>query len=188
MVTDEELINGCVRGSERAQQALYNQYAGKMYAVCLRYARTPSDAADILQEGFVKVFTKIGQYHFQGSFEGWIRKIMVNTALRTYQRRRYSFEFSGYEQLPEVTVESSALGLLAEGELMAMINRLPEGYRIVFNMVAIEGYAHAEVADALGIQESTSRSQLTKARRWLAEQIQNHENYHQVHAALWHDT
>ncbi len=142
-----------------------------MYAVCLRYARSSSDAADILQEGFVKVFTKLDQFQFQGSFEGWIRRIMINTALRAYQRQRFDYESSGYENLPEAPVDPDAVSNLSEAELLRLINRLPDGYRVVFNLVAIEGYSHAEAAELLGIQESTSRSQLTKARRWLCEQL-----------------
>ncbi|MBK8554721.1 MAG: RNA polymerase sigma factor [Lewinellaceae bacterium] len=171
-MSEQELIRGCLRGSAQCQRQLYEQFAGKMYAVCLRYARNPSDAADILQEGFVKVFTKLDQFGFQGSFEGWIRRIMVNTAIRNYQRQRYDLESSGHERLPESPVEADAVALLSEAELLQLISRLPEGYRVVFNLVAIEGYAHAEVAKMLGIQESTSRSQLTKARRWLAEQVE----------------
>lgn len=147
-----------------------------MYAVCLRYARTPADAADILQEGFVKVFTKMGQFNFQGSFEGWVRRIMVNTALRTYQRQRFDYEQTGYEHLPDAPVDADALSTLSEQELLNLIAQLPDGYRVVFNLVAIEGYSHAEVAEMLKIQESTSRSQLTKARRWLTEQLNRLEN------------
>ena len=143
-----------------------------MYAVCLRYARSTSDAADILQEGFVKVFTKLDQFQFQGSFEGWVRRIMVNTALRAYQRQRFDHESSGYEHLPESPVDPDAVSNLSEAELLRLISRLPDGYRVVFNLVAIEGYSHAEVAELLNIQESTSRSQLTKARRWLGEQLE----------------
>jgi len=142
-----------------------------MYAVCLRYARSSSDASDMLQEGFVKVFTKLEQFHFQGSFEGWIRRIMINTALRTYQRQRFDQETTGYENLPDMPVEPDAISALSEAELLKLIAKLPDGYRMVFNMVAIEGFSHAEAADLLGIQESTSRSQLTKARRWLSEQV-----------------
>ncbi|MBK6932037.1 MAG: RNA polymerase sigma factor [Saprospirales bacterium] len=171
-MNEQELIQGCLRGSAQYQRQLYEQFAGKMYAVCLRYARTSSDAADILQEGFVKVFTKLEQFHFQGSFEGWIRRIMINTALRAYQRQRFEFESSGYENLPESPVDPDALAILSEAELLRLINRLPDGYRVVFNLVAIEGFSHAEVAGMLGIQESTSRSQLTKARRWLGEQLE----------------
>ncbi len=125
----------------------------------------------MLQEGFVKVFTKLEQFHFQGSFEGWIRRIMINTALRTYQRQRFNQETTGYENLPEMPVEPDAISALSEAELLKLIAKLPDGYRMVFNMVAIEGFSHAEAADLLGIQESTSRSQLTKARRWLSEQV-----------------
>lgn len=176
-MSEQELIRGCLRGSAQCQRRLYEQFAGKMYAVCLRYARSTSDAADILQEGFVKVFTKLDQFQFQGSFEGWVRRIMVNTALRAYQRQRFDHESSGYEHLPESPVDPDAISNLSEAELLRLISRLPDGYRVVFNLVAIEGYSHAEVAEMLNIQESTSRSQLTKARRWLCEQL---EILHQV--------
>jgi RNA polymerase sigma factor (sigma-70 family) len=171
-LNEEALIKSCLRGSTQHQRELYERFAGKMFAVCLRYARNSADAADMLQDGFVKVFTKLDQYHFQGSFEGWVRKIMVNTALRTYQRQRFDMEHTGFESLPEHPVDPDALSKLAEEELLAIIAKLPDGYRVIFNLVAIEGYSHAEVAQALGIQESTSRSQLTKARRWLVEQME----------------
>ncbi|MBX2890888.1 MAG: RNA polymerase sigma factor [Saprospiraceae bacterium] len=171
-MSETEIIQGCLRGSAQCQRALYERFAGKMYAVCLRYARTQTDAADILQEGFLKVFSKLGQFQFQGSFEGWIRRIMVNTALRTYQKQRFDQETFGHERLPEAPVDADAIAALSEAELLGLIAQLPEGYRVVFNLVAIEGYAHAEVAELLGIQESTSRSQLTKARRWLCEQVE----------------
>ncbi len=171
-MNEEALIRSCLRGSPQHQRELYERFAGKMYAVCLRYARNSADAADMLQDGFVKVFTKLDQYHFQGSFEGWIRKIMVNTALRTYQRQRFDMEHTGFETLPEHPIDPDAVSKLAEEELLALISKLPDGYRVIFNLVAIEGYSHAEVAQTLGIQESTSRSQLTKARRWLVDQME----------------
>jgi RNA polymerase sigma-70 factor (ECF subfamily) len=150
---------------------LYERFAGKMFAVCLRYARTREDAADILQDGFMKVFAKLGQFQFQGSFEGWIRRVMVNTALRAYQKQRYDFELTGFERLPETPVDPDAVAILSEAELLNLVRNLPDGYRAVFNLVAIEGYSHAEAADLLGIQESTSRSQLTKARRYLEIEV-----------------
>lgn len=167
-----------MRGLASCQRQLYERYASKMYAVCLRYARAHADAADMLQEGFIKVFSKIDQFQFQGSFEGWMRRIMVNTALRAYQRRYHEQEQSGLEQLPEVSVSPDAVDALSEAELLTLIGQLPEGYKLVFNLVAIEGYSHAEAAEMLGIQESTSRSQLTKARRWLGEQLEqmHHHN------------
>lgn len=166
-----ELIRGCLRGSAQCQRDLYERFAGKMYAVCLRYARSREDAADILQEGFLKVFTKLGQFQFQGSFEGWVRRVMVNTALRAYQKQRFEFEQTGYERLPEMPVDPDAMGMLSEAELLNLVRQLPDGYRAVFNLVAIEGYSHAEAATLLGIQESTSRSQLTKARRHLEVEV-----------------
>lgn len=183
-MNEESIIRECLRGSVQSQKYLYERYAGKMYAVCLRYARSSADAADILQEGFVKVFTKMDQFNFQGSFEGWIRRIMVNTALRTYQRQRFDFEQSGYERMPDMPVEADALASLSEKELLALIAKLPDGYRVVFNLVAIEGYSHAEAADMLGIQESTSRSQLTKARRWLIDQLEIIENQNIAHKTV----
>jgi RNA polymerase sigma factor (sigma-70 family) len=171
-LSEHELIRGCLRGSAQCQRDLYERFAGKMYAVCLRYARTSADAADILQEGFLKVYSKLGQFQFQGSFEGWVRRVMVNTALRAYQRQRFDYEMSGYERLPDAPVDPDAISALSEAELLALIRQLPDGYRAVFNLVAIEGYSHAEAAEMLEIQESTSRSQLTKARRWLCEQLE----------------
>ena len=170
-MTEDELIRGCLRGSAKCQRDLYERFAGKMYAVCLRYARTREDASDILQEGFIKVFSKLEQFQFNGSFEGWIRKVMVNTALRAYQKQRFEFEQSGYERLPELPVDPDAMGMMSETELLNLVRQLPDGYRAVFNLVAIEGYSHAEVATMLGIQESTSRSQLTKARRHLEVEV-----------------
>ncbi|MCB0526198.1 MAG: sigma-70 family RNA polymerase sigma factor [Saprospiraceae bacterium] len=170
-MSEQELIRGCLRGSVKCQRALYQQFAGKMYGVCLRYARNSSDAADILQDGFLKVYSKLEQFEHQGSFEGWIRRIMVNTALRAYQKQRFDQETYAYENLPESPVDPDAVSALSEAELLAIIRTLPDGYRAVFNLVAMEGYSHAEAAEQLGIQESTSRSQLTKARRWLSEQI-----------------
>jgi RNA polymerase sigma factor (sigma-70 family) len=170
-LTEDELIRGCLRGNAQCQRDLYERFAGKMYAVCLRYARTREDAADILQEGFIKVFSKLEQFQFNGSFEGWIRKVMVNTALRAYQKQRFEFEQSGYERLPELPVDPDAMGMLSEAELLNLVRQLPDGYRAVFNLVAIEGYSHAEAATMLGIQESTSRSQLTKARRHLEVEV-----------------
>jgi RNA polymerase sigma factor (sigma-70 family) len=171
-LSETEIIKGCLRGSAQSQRLLYERFAGKMYAVCLRYARSRDDAADMLQEGFVKVFTKLNQFQFQGSFEGWVRRIMINTALRTYQKQRFDYESSGFEVMPESSVDPDVISSLSEAELLALVAKLPDGYRMVFNLVAIEGFSHAEAAAMLDIQESTSRSQLTKARRWLCEQLE----------------
>jgi RNA polymerase sigma factor (sigma-70 family) len=171
-LSESELIQGCLKGQPKYQSQLYERYAGKMYAVCLRYARSTADATDILQDGFIKVFMSLGTFKFEGSFEGWIRKTMVRTALRKYQRIRFGMEESGLEFVPDYGVEADAVSQLAEEELLGIISNLPEGYRVVFNLVAIEGYSHAEVAELLDIKEGTSRSQLTKARQKLVEDIE----------------
>lgn len=170
-MTEDELIKGCLRGDVQYQRRLYERFAGKMYALCLRYARNSEDAQDILQDGFVRVFEKLGQFRGEGSFEGWIRRIMIHTALRAYQRRRFEFEKDTLEGSPDPGTAPEALSRLSEAELLELIARLPDGYRVIFNLVAIEGYSHTEVAEALDIQESTSRSQLTKARKWLIGEL-----------------
>lgn len=176
-MNEEALIQGCLKNSAQHQRMLYDRYAARLYAVCLRYARIQTDAVDILQEGFVKIFSHIHQFKSEGSFEGWMRRIMVHTALRHYQRQRFDSEVTGTEHIPERSLDPEVLATLSEKELMELIAKLPEGYRLVFNMVAIEGYSHAEVAELLQIQESTSRSQLAKARKWLAEQLENTYGY-----------
>ncbi len=144
-----------------------------MLGVCHRYARNSADAEDILQDAFIKVFAKIYQFKFEGSFEGWIRKIVVNTALKKYSLLRYEKELSGYEinDRDESGMEPSAYAHITEKELLELINNLPDGYRLVFNLYVIEGYQHDEIAEMLGIQSGTSRSQLVKARSMLQKQI-----------------
>ena len=139
----------------------------------MRYARNSADAEDILQDAFIKVFNKLHQYKFEGSFEGWIRKIVVNTALKKYSVSRYEKEVNGYEikDRDESSMEPSAYSHLTQKELLKLINNLPDGYRLVFNLFVIEGYPHEEIAEMLGIQPGTSRSQLVKARNMLQKQI-----------------
>ncbi len=144
-----------------------------MLGVCHRYARNSADAEDILQDAFIKVFDKIHQFKFEGSFEGWIRRIVVNTALKKYSLRRYEKEVVGYEvkDKDENILEPSAYSHLTEKELLDLINSLPDGYRVIFNLYVIEGFQHDEIAEMLGIQPGTSRSQLVKARNMLQRQI-----------------
>ena len=143
-----------------------------MYAVCLRYARHELEAQDLMQEGFIRVFEKLPDFRQEGSFEGWIRRIMVHTSINHYRRKAFQQERFGLERMPEGEVAPDAVGRLSEEELMAMVASLPDGYRMVFNLYAIEGFDHAEIADLLGCAESTSRSQLAKARRLLQMKIE----------------
>jgi len=142
-----------------------------MYAVCLRYARHELEAQDLMQEGFIRVFEKLKDFRMQGSLEGWVRRIMVHTAINHYRRKSFQMERFGLERMPDEPVPSDAIDRLGTEELLGMVSTLPEGYRMVFNLFAIEGYDHAEIANLLGCGESTSRSQLAKARRMLQSMI-----------------
>lgn len=170
-MTEKELIKGCIREDRYHQQELFRRYAGKMLVVCMRYARHQMEAEDILQDAFIKVFDNINSFEFKGSFEGWIRRIVINTALKNYSRKSFKQEQIGLESYPELPLEPEIYAHLQVEELLRLIARLPEGYRLVFNLNVIEGYSHKEIADMLGIQESTSRSQLVKARKMLQSMI-----------------
>jgi RNA polymerase sigma factor (sigma-70 family) len=160
---------------------LFEQHAGVMMTVCRRYAREPKEAEDMLQEAFVRVFSYIEQFKFQGSFEGWIKRVTVNAALKVLQSRKITFsEISGDHQA-FLTVEPQAVSNLSEEELLELISHLPDGYRTVFNLYALEGYNHDEIADMLHIKAASSRSQLSKARGLLREQIQAMQQNAQNH-------
>jgi len=138
-----------------------------MYTICRRYARHDAEAEDILQDALIKVYNNIKKFRSEGSLEAWIRRIVINTALKTVSKSSFQKEQLGTDNYREVATEPRVFKSLSAEELMGLIARLPDGYRIVFNLAAIEGYTHKEIGDMLGIKESTSRSQLTKARRML---------------------
>ncbi|HMO61055.1 MAG TPA: RNA polymerase sigma factor [Ferruginibacter sp.] len=172
-LTEEQLIKACIRKDAACEKELFMRYGSRMLGVCNRYARNTADAEDILQDAFIKVFDKIQQFKFEGSFEGWIRKIVVNTALKKYSVQRYEKEVSGYEikDRDEMITDPGIYSHLTHKELLEMIKKLPDGYRVIFNLYVIEGYQHDEIAEMLGIQPGTSRSQLVKARAMLQKQI-----------------
>jgi RNA polymerase sigma-70 factor (ECF subfamily) len=171
-LTEEyELIKGCIRQEARYQRMLFDRYAGKMMSVCLRYANDSMEAEDMLQDAFVKVFQYIGQFKFEGAFEGWIRRIVVNTAIRHLEKKKMHFKDIDDNSQHTPQIDAQAYSHLGEADLMRLISQLPEGYRMVFNLNAIEGYSHEEIADMLNIQPGTSRSQLVKARKMLQQQI-----------------
>ncbi len=172
-MTEYELIKGCIKQDSACQRLLFEQYAGKMMTVCLRYAQDAMEAEDMLQEGFIRVFNYIDQFKFEGSFEGWIRRVIVNTALKHLQKKRLSFTEINDNNQQSPKLESYAYSNLGEEELMKLINQLPTGYKTIFNLNIIEGYSHEEIAKMLDIQPSTSRSQLVKARKMLQNQILN---------------
>jgi RNA polymerase sigma factor (sigma-70 family) len=170
-VTEHDLIRGCIRQDNSCQRMLFDKYAGKMMGVCLRYANDAMEAEDMIQDAFIKVFQYIGQFKFEGSFEGWIRRIVVNTAIRHLERKKMKFKDIDDHSSSGPQVEASAYTHLGEEDLMKLINQLPDGYRLVFNLNVIEGYSHEEIAEMLHIQPGTSRSQLVKARKMLQQQI-----------------
>ena len=172
-MTEEAILQGCLKNEAAAQRELYNRYSPKMLAVCYRFAHNREDAEDMMQEGFIKVFSQIHQYRNEGALEGWIRRIMVNTALKKYSLRRYDKEVVGYEikDRDESGMEPSAYAHLTQKEILELINNLPDGYRLIFNLYVIEGFQHEEIAEMLHIQPGTSRSKLVKDRTMLQKQI-----------------
>ncbi len=173
---EQQLIAGCKKGNRLAQRELYDKYAPRMLAVCMRYVNDRETARDLLQEGFIKVFTCIDSYSGLGSFEGWIRKVFVNGALEYLRKTDVLREATDLDNAPElVQPEASVLSNISAAELMKMIQQLPAGFRAVFNLFAIEGYSHREISEMLKITESTSRSQYTRARQLLQKQIMNLE-------------
>lgn len=150
---------------------LYRQFSGKMFAVCLRYFPDRMEAEDILQEGFIKVFTHLGQYTGNGSFEGWIRRVIVNTALEKLRKKSFLIPMTDHVEKQTGTATNPAISNMGAKELMKLVTGLPQGYRVVFNLYAIEGYSHAEIAEKLGISEGTSKSQLARARVTLQKMV-----------------
>jgi len=171
---EKQLVESCRRGERKAQKHLFDILAPKMMAVCLRYAGDATVAEDLLQEGFITLFSKLDSYSGAGSFEGWARKIFVNTALM-YLRRTDALKLS--DDISEArslsSPEATPVQEIGYKELMRLISSLPPDARTVFNMYVIEGYSHKEIADELGISEATSRSKLQRARLRLQEMIKN---------------
>jgi len=182
--TISELISRCKAGDRKAQALLYKQFAGKMMGVCLRYATDRMEAEDMLQNGFIKVFQKLGDYRGEGSFEGWIRRIMVHCSIEYYRKHHKMMQVVDLEaeDSGDIAVEPLATARLAAADMMAMIQQLAPGYRIVFNLFAIEGYSHREIAQMMGITEGASKSQLSRARTILKEQILKWEGKRYEHA------
>lgn len=173
---DNTLVIECVKGNAKAQRMLFDKFASKMMAVCMRYANDTMEAEDVFQEGFVKVFGKLADFKMEGSLEGWIRRIMVNTSLDALRKNK---RFQNDSKLEDVDFKTSSSELasdqlLAE-DLLKMIQALPEGYKIVFNLFAIEGYSHKEIADLLGVSENTSKSQYSRARAYLRHELEKLE-------------
>lgn len=172
------LVKECLKGKPAAQKQLYDLFAGHMLSICYRYTKSMADAEDVLQEGFVKVFFNLHQYRFQGELGGWIRRIMVTTAINYLKRNaRYQTELVfPDEHLHAVNNESHPEVKMEAKELADLIRQLPPGYQTIFNLYAVEGFNHVEIGKILGIQESTSRSQYARARALLIQWIEQKDN------------
>lgn len=172
MYNDKELIDRCLERDPKAQESLYKRFAPRMYGVCLRYSRNTLEADDILQEAFIKIFKFLKDYRYQGSLEGWVRRIVINTAINYYKSKIHEWgevniERAGHEE----DLKTSDIDSLTRDDLLKIIRDLPEGYRMVFNLYVIEGYNHQEIGQMLNISESTSKSQLSRARHILQEKV-----------------
>ncbi|HZF63642.1 MAG TPA: RNA polymerase sigma factor [Chitinophagaceae bacterium] len=182
--SESDLIAGCLGGDRKMQHELYQRYAPKMFGVCLRYAGNTEEAEDILQEGFIKVFNKMSSYRGEGSFEGWIRRIFVNTAIEHFRKKTYLQPITEQEETSIEGKYLSVLDDLAEKDIVSLVQQLSPGYRTVFNMYVVEGYTHKQIADILGISEGTSKSQLSRAKLILQDLVKKHidrENRYQNH-------
>jgi RNA polymerase sigma factor, sigma-70 family len=173
----QRLVKECLKGKPQAQRELYEHFSEVMLGVCYRYTRSMRDAEDVLQEGFIKVFRYLSQYKQEGELGAWIRRIMVNTALNYLKRnRKYQEEmFFTQEYLHPVADDNPAVKLQAK-ELAELIRQLPQGYQVIFNLHAVEGYTHVEIGEMLGISDGTSRSQYSRARNLLITWIEKYSS------------
>jgi RNA polymerase sigma-70 factor (ECF subfamily) len=175
-LTEEQIIKGCVNKQADCQRMLFDQYAGKMMSLCLRYANDHQTAQDFLQLGFIKVFDFVHQYKGAGSFEGWMRRIFVSIAIREISKRKMDVSAIDAMETDLSFDEPGIISKLTEDEIHALVRTLPLGYRTVFNLKVIEGYSHEDIASMLNIQPATSRSQLLKARTLLKALISKRYN------------
>jgi RNA polymerase sigma factor (sigma-70 family) len=177
MLIDDSIIEGCVEGKRSAQSVLYRKFSAIMLAICLRYAQNRDEAEDILQEAFLKIFQNIGSYRKEGSFEGWMKRVIINHALNYYRKNRKLPFLEDIERINETDIMEENIEYsvnhapVSADKLIALIQMLPPGYRMVFNMYVFEEYSHKEISEALNISENTSKTQLLKARRMLRKKL-----------------
>lgn len=171
------LVKGCIKRHPAAQKILYDRFSALMLGVCYRYARNRTDAEDMLQEGFIKVFNNIDQFRSEGSLEGWIRRIMVNTAINFLNKNKYLQLNVDMEQTSDMAAVGSAADRVYNSEIMQLLHKLPPGYKAIVNLYAIEGYSHREIGTILNIAESTSRSQYMRARKLLMDLLEKQDHY-----------
>ncbi len=176
MVTDNQIIEGCRKGNHNSFNMLYQRYAPVMLGICCRYCKTKPEAEDVLQEGFIKVFEKISTYKGKGSFEGWLRRIMINTAINHFKANSKHYYHEDIDLMNSISIKSDDKILTFESDInqdhiIQLIQELPAGYNMIFNLYVIDGLTHSEIANELEISINTSKSQLSKARKWLRNKL-----------------
>lgn len=169
---EADLITGCIQGNGQMQELLYRTYAAKMYGVCLRYCGNPDDANDVIQDGFIKVYTNLPKFRGDGSFEGWMRRIFVNTAIEHFRKKVKVYNVTETQENTLEDPDLNILDTLAQKDILLLVNGLSPGYKAVFNLHVIEGYSHKEIAEMLGITEGTSKSQLARAKGVLKKSLE----------------
>jgi RNA polymerase sigma-70 factor (ECF subfamily) len=181
MLSESELLEGCMQNNRLYQKRLYEKFSRKMFGVCMCYTHDRYEAENILQDGFIKVFEGIRNFKPTGSLEGWIRRIIVNTAIDYYRKiKKLQFtkvELEDAENSAQASVDPEELDNISVDELAALIQKLPEGSRVIFNLYVTEGYNHRQIAEILGISEGTSKSQYSRARMLLQNQLKKNENF-----------
>lgn len=170
--TERKLIEECLKGNHAAFEQIYKNLSEKMYTVSIRYTQNDDDAQDVLQEAFIRIYRGLSTFRFGGSFEGWCRRIVVNSAIELI-RKRGKNQFDDVDDLKVAQTDPSSFEKLKYDDLLSLIRTLPDGYRTVFNMYVIEGYSHKEIGNILGVSENTSKTQLFKARTALQQKINN---------------
>ena len=173
MISEKDILAGCRKGKQSAQWELYERYSGRLLAICSRYAKDLEEAEDILQEGIVRIFLNIKEFKVDGPLMAWMRRIMINTAITYYHKMRKHRYHDDLAEVSESRFEDKAWGEaeFTREELFSVIRQMPEGYRQVFNLYAMEGYKHREIAEIMKIDENTSKSQYSRGRKWLQERL-----------------
>jgi RNA polymerase sigma-70 factor (ECF subfamily) len=177
MLSEEQLIERCRKNDRKAQKILYDKYASLMLAICMRYVYERSEAEDILQEGFLKIFTKISEFEGRGSFEGWMKRVFINTAITLYHKNsKHNKNHYNIDDVHVIKSEKPAFGEseFTNEELFNIIHSLPEGYKLVFNLYALEGYKHKEIAEMLNIDINTSKSQYSRAKKLIRKKLEGY--------------
>lgn len=169
----QELIEECKQQNANAQGVLYKRYSGVLFGICLKYSPNRAEAEDNLQDAFITIFSRIGQYQGKGSFEGWIKRVTVNTALQKYRKKKV-YEISNEEQIEDAQVEIEQTEVPLDF-LLKIIQELPDRYRLVFNLYVLDGYSHKEIAEMLGISDGTSKSNLARARMILKTKVTDYK-------------